>query len=158
MVRNTCTARSTFAARPVTTGRSSTAAAARRAEVVVPQDHLHRQPHDEEEWAPLRRAEGFVRDLDTVAARGGHATVPRRACGRRSSPCCNRIRAPGIYAIGGAKKTAQLPKWNESAVPGSNRLPPACQGAARRPRVRGVARVLRPVADLRHASWIPDRR
>src|SRR5206468_3427294 len=70
---------------PVAAGRE------RRAEVVVPEDHLRRQAHDEEEWAALRRAEGLVRDLDAVGARGGHATVPRRACGRRSSACC-RVR------------------------------------------------------------------
>src|SRR5204863_8166348 len=100
----------------------------RRAEVVVPEDHLRRQAHDEEEWAALRRAEGLVRDLDAVGARGGHATVPRRACGRRSSACCNRIRAPGMYAIGGGEDEPPSSRMERVGVAGIEPATPGLSG------------------------------
>ncbi len=61
--------------------------AARRehgAELVVPEDHLRAQPHDEEERAPASGAENLVLELDAVGARARHDQRPRVSLAIRS--------------------------------------------------------------------------
>jgi hypothetical protein len=55
------------------------AVAARRqhgAELVVPENHLRAQPHDEDERARVAGADDLVLELDAVGARAGHDQRP----------------------------------------------------------------------------------
>ena len=49
----------------------------RRAELIVPEDHLRTQPHDEKERTRVDGAEDLVLGLDAVGARAGHDQRPR---------------------------------------------------------------------------------